>query len=138
MQRAGLLGPDADIDNVLALKTPAHSSAVPYPLSTREGLARSPKKEARQSVTHGHVAIAGRRVTIPGHLVTRAEETGILIRQVPVRGRRSRRTDPDDQACRCRSGAIKMAANDKEKWGIAHIFASFNNTIFTARPISPC
>jgi small subunit ribosomal protein S11 len=24
-----------------------------------------------------------------------------------------------------------MAASDKEKWGIAHIFASFNNTIIT-------
>ena len=29
-----------------------------------------------------------------------------------------------------------MAANDKEKWGIAHIFASFNNTIITVTDLS--
>src|SRR5512136_2413714 len=29
-----------------------------------------------------------------------------------------------------------MAANDKEKWGIAHIFASFNNTIITITDLS--
>ena len=76
MQRAGLLGPDADIDNVLALKTPAHLERRLQTIVYRRGLARSPK-QARQLVTHGHVAIAGRRVTIPGYLVTRAEETGI-------------------------------------------------------------
>ena len=76
MQRAGLLGPDADIDNVLALKTPAHLKRRLQTIVYRRGLARSPK-QARQLVTHGHVAIAGRRVTIPGYLVTRAEETGI-------------------------------------------------------------
>ncbi len=29
-----------------------------------------------------------------------------------------------------------MAANDKEKWGVAHIFASFNNTIITITDLS--
>ncbi len=29
-----------------------------------------------------------------------------------------------------------MAANEKEKWGIAHIFASFNNTIITITDLS--
>jgi len=29
-----------------------------------------------------------------------------------------------------------MAANEKEKWGIAHIFASFNNTIITVTDLS--
>jgi small subunit ribosomal protein S4 len=76
MQRAGLLGPDADIDNVLALKVPAHLERRLQTLVYRKGLARSPK-QARQLVTHGHIAIGGRRVTIPGYLVTRGEETTI-------------------------------------------------------------
>ncbi|MGA2105331.1 30S ribosomal protein S4 [Methanoregula sp.] len=76
MQRAGLLGPDADIDNVLALKVPSHLERRLQTIVYRKGLARSPK-QARQLVTHGHIAIAGRRVTIPGYLVTRGEETGI-------------------------------------------------------------
>ena len=29
-----------------------------------------------------------------------------------------------------------MAANEKEKWGVAHIFASFNNTIITITDLS--
>ncbi|HVP97497.1 30S ribosomal protein S4 [Methanoregula sp.] len=76
MQRAGLLGPDADIDNVLALKTPAQLERRLQTLVYRKGLARSPK-QARQLVTHGHIAIGGRRVTIPGYHVTRGEETTI-------------------------------------------------------------
>ena len=76
MQRAGLLGPDADIDNVLALKVPSHLERRLQTIVYRKGLARSPK-QARQFVTHGHIAIAGRRVTIPGYLVTRGEETAI-------------------------------------------------------------
>ncbi|ABS56738.1 ribosomal protein S4 [Methanoregula boonei 6A8] len=76
MQRAGLLGPDADIDNVLALKVPAQLERRLQTLVYRKGLARSPK-QARQLVTHGHIAIGGRRVTVPGYLVTRGEETTI-------------------------------------------------------------
>jgi len=76
LHRAGLLGPDADIGDVLALKT---RQALERRLETvvyRLGLARSPK-QARQLITHGHIAIAGRRTSIPGYRVTRAEETQI-------------------------------------------------------------
>jgi small subunit ribosomal protein S4 len=73
MQRAGLLGPDADIDNVLSLKVQAQLERRLQTLVYRKGLARSPK-QARQLITHGHIAIAGRRVTIPGYRVTRVEE----------------------------------------------------------------
>jgi len=41
-----------------------------------KGLARTPK-QARQFIVHGHIAINGRRVTIPGYLVRREEEEGI-------------------------------------------------------------
>jgi small subunit ribosomal protein S4 len=76
MQRMGLLGPDADIDDVLALKTPQALERRLQTLVHRQGLARSPK-QARQLITHGHIAISGRRVNIPGYRVTRAEESQI-------------------------------------------------------------
>jgi small subunit ribosomal protein S4 len=76
MQRSGLLGPDADIDNVLSLKVPAQLERRLQTLVYRRGLARSPK-QARQLITHGHIAISGRRVSIPGYRVSRAEETQI-------------------------------------------------------------
>lgn len=76
LQRAGLLGPDAGIDNILSLKVQAQLERRLQTLVYRKGLARSPK-QARQLITHGHVAINGRRVSIPGYRVNRQEETQI-------------------------------------------------------------
>lgn len=39
----------------------------------RLGLARTPK-QARQFITHGHIAIDGKRVTIPSMLISKDEE----------------------------------------------------------------
>ncbi|MDY6769076.1 MAG: 30S ribosomal protein S4 [Candidatus Nanohaloarchaea archaeon] len=44
----------------------------------RRGLADT-MKEARQLVTHGHIQIGDRSVTIPGYLVTEDEETQITV-----------------------------------------------------------
>jgi len=76
LQRAGLLGPDADIDDVLSLKVQTQIERRLQTVVYRKGLARSPK-QARQLITHGHIAIEGRRVNIPGYLVTRTDETQI-------------------------------------------------------------
>jgi small subunit ribosomal protein S4 len=76
VQRMGLLGPDADIDDVLSLKVPAQLERRLQTLVYRQGLARSPK-QSRQFITHGHIAINGKRVTIPGYRVNRTEEMQI-------------------------------------------------------------
>ena len=76
LQRAGLLGPDANIDEVLALKVQTQLERRLQTVVYRRGLARSPK-QARQLITHGHIAIAGRRVNIPGYQVTRTDEAQI-------------------------------------------------------------
>ena len=76
LQRNGLLGPDADIADVLSLKIQTQLERRLQTLVYRKGLARSPK-QARQMVTHGHIAIGNRRVTIPGYRVNRVEETQI-------------------------------------------------------------
>lgn len=76
LQRNGLLGPDADIEDVLSLKVQTQLERRLQTLVYRKGLARSPK-QARQMVTHGHIAIGNRRVSIPGYRVSRIEETQI-------------------------------------------------------------
>jgi len=76
LQRHGLLGPDADIDDVLSLRVQAQLERRLQSIVYRKGLARS-AKQARQLVTHGHIAIGGRRVSIPGYRVTRTEETQV-------------------------------------------------------------
>ncbi|MCQ8893697.1 MAG: 30S ribosomal protein S4 [Methanolinea sp.] len=76
LQRIGLLGPDAGIDDVLSLKVQNQLERRLQTLVYRRGLARSPK-QARQMITHGHIAIGGKRVSIPGYTVSRSEETEI-------------------------------------------------------------
>ncbi len=76
LYRYGLTGEDADIGDILALKVEQQLDRRLQTLVHRKGLARSPK-QARQFITHGHIAIAGRRVTVPGYRVERAEEPEI-------------------------------------------------------------
>ena len=76
LYRYGLVGEGADLGDILALKVEQQLDRRLQTLVQRKGLARSPK-QARQFITHGHIAIAGRRVTVPGYRVERAEEAEI-------------------------------------------------------------
>jgi len=76
LERMGMLGREADIDQILALKVQQQLERRLQTIVYRKGLARSPK-QARQFITHGHIAIGDTRVTIPGYLVSRAEEGGV-------------------------------------------------------------
>ncbi|MDD3621069.1 MAG: 30S ribosomal protein S4 [Methanofollis sp.] len=71
--RYGLVGEEASIDDVLALKIEQELERRLQTIVYRKGLARSPK-QARQFITHGHIAINGRRVTIPGYMVPKEQE----------------------------------------------------------------
>lgn len=46
----------------------------------KKGLAKS-IHHARQLIVHGHVLVGGRRVTSPGHLVSRSEEELIALKK---------------------------------------------------------
>ncbi|QSZ67743.1 30S ribosomal protein S4 [Methanofollis aquaemaris] len=76
LERYGLVGGEADIDDVLALKTEQELERRLQTVVYRKGLARSPK-QARQFITHGHIAIGNRKVTIPGYMVPRDQESQI-------------------------------------------------------------
>ncbi len=71
--RYGLLGEDAGIDDVLALKVENELERRLQTQVYRQGLARSPK-QARQFITHGHISVQGRKVTIPSYRLSREEE----------------------------------------------------------------
>ncbi|GAY24858.1 hypothetical protein ATG_00610 [Desulfurococcaceae archaeon AG1] len=63
----------ASLDDILGISV---SDVLERRLQTivyKKGLAKS-IHAARQLIVHGHIAIAGRRVTSPGHLVSRDEE----------------------------------------------------------------
>lgn len=74
--RYGIIKPDANIDDILSLKT---ENILERRLQTqvlRLGLART-VIQARQFITHGHIAINGRKATIPGMLVSKEDEMHI-------------------------------------------------------------
>lgn len=74
--RYGIIKSDANIDDILSLKT---ENILERRLQTqvlRLGLART-VIQARQFITHGHIAINGRKATIPGMLVSKDDEMHI-------------------------------------------------------------
>jgi small subunit ribosomal protein S4 len=80
LRRLGRLGllplEGTTLDDVLALDVEAVLSRRLQTLTFLKGLAFTPR-QARQFIVHGHVSISGRRVTIPGYVVSRTEENGI-------------------------------------------------------------
>lgn len=79
MGRMGLLPMDGStLDDVLGLTPEAILNRRLQTMVQRKGLATT-LKQARQFIVHGHVTIDGRKVTIPGYLVKRAEEDKIVF-----------------------------------------------------------
>jgi small subunit ribosomal protein S4 len=66
----------ATLDDVLGLRTETLLNRRLQTMVFRKGLATSPN-QARQMIFHGHIAVDGRKVTIPGYLMARGEEEKI-------------------------------------------------------------
>ena len=73
----GMLKEDATLDDVLALTIDDFLERRLQTRVFRQGLATS-IGQARQLITHGHIAVDGRKVTIPSYIVDKEEEGKIL------------------------------------------------------------
>lgn len=74
--RYGILKPDSGIDDILGLKA---ENILERRLQTqvlRLGLAKT-IRQARQFITHGHIAINGRKATVPSMLISVEDESAI-------------------------------------------------------------
>lgn len=76
LQRLGLLSGKADLNDVLALEVEALLARRLQTQTYLKGLART-VKQARQLIVHGHIGIAGRKVTVPGYMVPDSD-TGLI------------------------------------------------------------
>ena len=76
LHRLGILPETAVMDDVLVLSLEDILERRLQTLVFQKGLAKS-IHQARQLITHGHVAIAGRRVSSPSYLVLKEEEAKI-------------------------------------------------------------
>jgi small subunit ribosomal protein S4 len=77
LKKKGILQETAVLDNVLDLTIEDILERRLQTTVFRKGLART-IFQSRQLITHGHVTIDGRRVTIPGYIVLREDEAKIL------------------------------------------------------------
>jgi len=63
----------ASLDDILGLTEESYLERRLQTIVFKKGLARS-IYQARQLITHGHIAIGGKRVTSPGYIVLKEEE----------------------------------------------------------------
>lgn len=77
LKKKGILDETAVLDNVLDLTIEDILERRLQTIVFRKGLSRT-IFQARQLITHGHISINNRRITIPGYIVPKAEETQIM------------------------------------------------------------
>jgi small subunit ribosomal protein S4 len=76
LTRMGIISMGASLDDVLALDTESVLSRRLQTLVYLKGFSSTPY-QARQLISHGHVAVKGRKVTIPSFIVGKDEESQI-------------------------------------------------------------
>ncbi len=77
LKKLGVLEEIAVLDNVLDLSIEDLLERRLQTVVFRKGLART-IFQSRQLITHGHVTIGNRRVTVPGYIVSKEEESQVL------------------------------------------------------------
>jgi small subunit ribosomal protein S4 len=81
LRRGGLVTETATLDDILSLTVEDLLSRRLQTMIFKKGMALSPL-HARQLIVHGHVAIGGRVITIPGYEVGHDEEGTIALRGI--------------------------------------------------------
>lgn len=76
LTRMGILSMGASLDDVLALEIESVLSRRLQTLVYLKGFSSTPH-QARQLICHGHVAVSGRKVTVPSYMVAKDEERQI-------------------------------------------------------------
>jgi len=78
LRRKGLVAQEATLDDILSLTVEDVLSRRLQSMVFKKGMAVSPL-HARQLVTHGHVSVGSRRITVPGYEVGSTEEGTIVL-----------------------------------------------------------
>jgi small subunit ribosomal protein S4 len=73
LTRIGILPMGSSLDDVLALDTESVLSRRLQTLVYLKGFSSTPY-QARQLISHGHVAVSGKKITVPGYMVGKDDE----------------------------------------------------------------
>jgi small subunit ribosomal protein S4 len=77
LKKLGILNETAVLDNVLDLSIEDLLERRLQTIVFRKGLART-AFQSRQLITHGHITIGNRRVTVPSYTVSKEEEPNVI------------------------------------------------------------
>jgi small subunit ribosomal protein S4 len=80
LRRMGLAAENSTVDDTLDLDIRDLLERRLQTIVHRGGLAASPY-QARQMISHGHISVAGRVVTVPGYLVAKSDEERVVYAQ---------------------------------------------------------
>lgn len=80
---AGIMRGKPTLNEVLSLSTEAFLERRLQTIVWRKHLANT-VKQARQFITHGHIAIKGKKVTVPSYMVMKDEEATIAYHGAPM------------------------------------------------------
>lgn len=78
LNRLGILGPEAEFDDVLLLTVEDVLKRRLQTLVYEKGLANT-VYQARQYIVHGHIQIGGKKISAPSYLVKKEEEDLIIF-----------------------------------------------------------
>ncbi len=76
LKRYGILSPEGGLDDILALDARNFLDRRLQTQVYRQGFANT-LRQARQFITHGHIAIEAKKITVPGYMVTKEDELKI-------------------------------------------------------------
>jgi small subunit ribosomal protein S4 len=88
LSKLGILTEDAQLDDILALSVEDFLARRLQTIAYMKGLAFTPH-QSRQFIIHGHIAVKGKKVTIPSYMIKKSEEDFIEYYE------NSRLNDPD-------------------------------------------
>jgi small subunit ribosomal protein S4 len=108
LHRLGILPEESALDDVLDLKLEDILERRLQTLVFHRGLAQS-IQQSRQLITHGHIAIDGKRVSIPSYLVLKDEETKIAYAP------KSPLTNPDHPITKSMTATTETTSPSKEE-----------------------
>ncbi|MBS3060301.1 MAG: 30S ribosomal protein S4 [DPANN group archaeon] len=129
LKKTGLLPQDGSIDDVLSLKSEDLLERRLQTLVLKQGLATT-TDQSRQFITHGHIALDGRKVTSPS-MIIKVEETGKLgWYGKPIEFHRKETTVPTEGSKTIRriDKETQKAGIELEKTAAEEILAEANET----------
>lgn len=106
--------PGATLDDILTLETRDILARRLQTIVSQKGMAHTPS-QARQFITHGHIAVAGRKLSAPSTLVKLSDETDVGWYGTPIKLEQEEPAVEKKEEAPAEAGAETEAEPSKEE-----------------------